>query len=81
MVAGLKGRTYEQKLVEVGLTTLEERRVRGDMIQTFRILNGIDQVEPGTWFTMANKRNRLGAANTRYSSDYIMTVEGPSRQS
>ena len=33
--------------MEVGLTTLEERRVRGDMIQTFRILNGIDQVEPG----------------------------------
>ena len=43
MVAGLKGRTYEQKLVEVGLTTLEERKVRGDMIQTFRILNGTDQ--------------------------------------
>ena len=70
MVAGLKGRTYEQKLVEVGLTTLEERRVRGDMIQTFMILNGIDQVEPGTW---------LGAANTRYSSDYTMTVEGASK--
>ena len=79
MVAGLKGRTYEQKLVEVGLTTLEERRVRGDMIQTFRILNGIDQVEPGTWFTMANERNRLGAANTRNSSDYTMTVEGTSK--
>ena len=30
IVAGLKGRTYEQKLVEVGLTTLKERRVRGD---------------------------------------------------
>ena len=79
MVAGLRGRTYEQKLVEVGLTTLEERRVRGDMIQTFRILNGIDQVEPCTWFTMANERNRLGAANTRYSSDYTKTVEGTSK--
>ena len=49
------------------------------MIQTFRILNGIDQVEPGTWFTMANERNRLGTANTRYSSDYTMTVEGASK--
>ena len=32
MVAGLRGRNYEQKLREVGLTTLEERRVSGDMI-------------------------------------------------
>ena len=29
MGAGLRGRSYEQKLREVGLTTLEERRIRG----------------------------------------------------
>ena len=79
MVAGLRGRTYEQKLVEVGLTTLEDRRLRGDMIQTFRILNGIDQVEPSTWFTMAHARDRAGAANTRHSEDTTRTVQGASR--
>jgi ribonuclease P/MRP protein subunit RPP40 len=41
MVAGLKGKTYQDKLKEVGLTTLEERRDRGDMIQTFRIIQGL----------------------------------------
>ena len=34
MVAGLKGKTYEDKLKEVGLTSLENRRNRGDMIQS-----------------------------------------------
>ena len=78
MVAGLRGRNYEQKLREVGLTTLEERRDRGDMIQTFRILNNIDKVEPGTWFSMANERDRLGAAHTRHSRDTTRVVEGAS---
>ena len=36
MVAGLRGRTYEEKLKEVGLTFLHNRRVRGDMIQSFK---------------------------------------------
>ena len=47
MVAGLKGKTYQDKLKEVGLTTLEERRDRGDMIQTFRIIQGLDNVDCG----------------------------------
>ena len=78
MVAGLRGRNYEQKLREVGLTTLEERRDRGDMIQTFRILNNIDKVEPGTWFSMADARDRLGAAHTRHSRDTTRVLEGAS---
>ena len=41
MVAGLKGKTYQDKLKEAGLTTLEERRDRGYMIQTFRIIQGL----------------------------------------
>ena len=79
MVAGLRGRTYEQKLKEVGLTTLEDRRTRGDMIQTFRILNGIDQVDASTWFTMPTDRNRVGASNTRNSMDTTRLVEGVSK--
>ena len=79
MVAGLRGRSYEQKLMEVGLTTLEERRIRGDMIQTFRITNCIDQVEADTWFTMATDRDRVGAANTRDSRDITRIVERKSK--
>ena len=78
MVAGLKGRTYQDKLREVGLTSLEDRRERGDMIQTFKIIQGIDHVEAGTWFSMANERGREGAVNTRISKDTTRLVEGNS---
>jgi len=32
MISGLKARTYEEKLAELGITTLEERRVPMDLI-------------------------------------------------
>ena len=51
---GLRG-SYEEKLKSVGLTLLCERRARGDMIQTFKILKGIDDMDPKTWFTRVNE--------------------------
>ncbi len=36
MVSGLKGVNYKEKLVEVGIPTLEERRHQADMVQTFK---------------------------------------------
>ena len=36
----LKDRSYEERLKECGLTTLETRRLRGDQIEVFKILNG-----------------------------------------
>jgi hypothetical protein len=40
MVSGLRAETYEGKLLELGLTTLEERRHRLDMQQTYKIMKG-----------------------------------------
>jgi len=50
MISGLKGTTYEEKLREIGLTTLEERRHQADMIQAFKIIRGFDKVDSNTWF-------------------------------
>ena len=36
--------TYEDRLKKLNMTTLEERRTRGDMIETYKILTGVDQV-------------------------------------
>ena len=35
--------SYEERLTECGLTTLETRRLRGDQIKVFKILNGYDR--------------------------------------
>ena len=42
----------EEKLKDVGLTTLSERRVRGDMIETFKVMRGFNRVERDNWFSI-----------------------------
>ena len=38
MVSGLRGREYEDRLAELGLTTLEERLHQADMAMVYKIL-------------------------------------------
>ena len=51
-ITGIKG-TYEEKLKQLNLTTLLERRKRGDAIETFKILKGFTNVDPSIWFQQA----------------------------
>ena len=41
MVAGMRGKPYKQRLDELNLYSLERRRLRGDLIETFKIVKGI----------------------------------------
>ena len=70
MVSNIGSGSYQEKLEILGLTTLEERRWRGDMIQTWRILNGKDNVARSTWFDLEAERPREGASHTRFASQY-----------
>ena len=40
MLPGMDGKSYPERLVTLKLTTLRARRIRGDMIQTWKILHG-----------------------------------------
>ena len=42
MMPKLRNISYEMRLKECGLTTLETRRLRGDQIEVFKILNGYE---------------------------------------
>ena len=60
MTSGLAGETYEDRLIEVGLTSLEARRLRCDLIQTLKILHGYDTVVESSWFSRTcDTANRL----------------------
>ena len=45
MLSDVKGKTYEEKVADAGLTTLRERRVRGDAIETSKTMNGFNRVD------------------------------------
>ena len=66
MVSNLQGRSYEEKLAEMGMDSLLTRRERLSLVQTFKILKGFDKINPTSLF--CNTRERAGAA-TRATAD------------
>ena len=65
MISGLKATNYAEKLKELGITSLEERRRYLDMLQTYKVMTGKDNVERSTWFDMASSGQRA----TRQAAD------------
>jgi hypothetical protein len=59
MISGLAGRTYEDRLKELEIVTLKESRHQMDMLQTYKILNGKEKVDPSCWLTMASDSERV----------------------
>lgn len=53
---------YQQRLKVLNLPSLKFRRLRGDLIQTFKIFNRIDDIDPSHIFDLninTNTRNSL----------------------
>ena len=56
LVPELRNLPYEERLRKLGLTTLEDRRVRGDMIETYKLLTGKEDVNPDIFFKISVER-------------------------
>ena len=69
MVSDVRGGTYEEKLKDAGLTTLKERRRRGDLIEIFKTMRGINKVERSDWFEMVGNEARSTRATTTIQDD------------
>ena len=54
MIQGLRGKTYEEKLKELDLETLEERRRRGDMITCYKMPNGLEDTDSKRFFDLVD---------------------------
>ena len=57
-VNGLQETDYLTKVKELGLTTLEERRTYTDLVQPFKIIHGIDDVDRKIWFELYGDTER-----------------------
>jgi len=54
LVSSLKKLSYETRLDKLGLLTLEKRRIRGDLIETYKIINGMENVKINQFFEFSN---------------------------
>ena len=68
MVAGMRARDYADKLIELEMTTLQERRHQADMHNVNRVVTEKDNVRANTWFRPAAEgprqtRNATGPLN------------------
>ena len=45
MLPGLDGLSYKERLDRLGLFSLERRRLRGDLIEVYKIMRGTDQLD------------------------------------
>ena len=65
MILGLTGRTYEERLEELGMPSLELRRVHYDLVQVYKIIRGKDNVDPSTWFQLVGNEPARITRHTR----------------
>ena len=60
LIPGLRDLRYEERLKECGLTTLETRRLRGDQIEVFKILNGYENIDSNIFFEIKESKITRG---------------------
>ena len=58
MIPSISALTYEEHLKRTGLIPLENRRLRADLLEVFKILKGFVKVDPATHFSMSDRRSR-----------------------
>ena len=59
---------YSDRLVKMKLTTLGERRIRGDLIETFKIVNGIVEYGKNIFRLSRSNRNIIRKTNVNYNA-------------
>ena len=59
LIIGFKNLSYENRLKTLKLTTLEKRRLRGELIETFKIITGRENVDKHELFEYGNNTHNL----------------------
>ena len=72
MIEGLNKKTYEQRICKLGITTLEDRHYRADMLQVYKILNDGKNMYPDKFLELnirAGRKNSLKLFKRRTDRD------------
>ena len=62
LIPGLGHLPYPERLIYLGLPTLEYQRLRADMVQTYKLTHGLEKVAHDRFFTLDNTTRTRGHA-------------------
>src|SRR5207244_8933381 len=60
LISECRNRSYDDRLQITGLTTLKERRNRGDCIEVFKMMIGFSKVDYTKWFQLSHNHRTRG---------------------
>ncbi|XP_072030185.1 uncharacterized protein [Amphiura filiformis] len=58
LIPSIRHLSYPERLQEMKLYSLEQRRLRGDLIETFKIMKGLEGITSTKLFTLNTQRHR-----------------------
>ena len=76
MIPSLCGKSYEEKMAEINIKRLAAHQTRADLIKTFKIIKGVDDVNHKHWFKLFGTADR----KTRLSSYPLNIIVKPARK-
>ena len=73
LIPGFRSLPYEERLKRLDMFSLKDRRIRGDLIETFKILKNIDNINHSNFFEMSSqlmtRNNGLKLRGHRFNTD------------
>ncbi len=73
LIPGFRSLSYEERLKRLDMFPLKDRRIRGDLIETFKILNNIDHINQENFFELSTqpttRNNGLKLKGQRFNTD------------
>ena len=78
LVKCIKHLPYEERLIRLGLPSLEYRRDRADLIQVYKIMHGIDKIDKDKLFTLSRYRAMRGYSLKLYKKRARLKVRANS---
>mgnify|MGYP003402868569 FL=1 len=69
MVYGFGNLKYEERLERLNLFSLQYRRMRGDMIETYKIISGLEDVNSSQFFVSSSMDNLHGHSLKLYNNN------------
>ena len=60
LVSSVSELSYHERLRKLGIPSLQYRRMRGDMLQVYKILHGIERINPDVFFELAGGTRTRG---------------------